>query len=119
MVKTDIFCRAIPWTRLESKRPGGNQDLNIKFSQKASVVLLGMAFLSVMGTIWNIFFLYLAALLLLGIALVNLNLYWFFFTKRGIKFTLFSIVLHFFYFFYSGLSYLYVSFFSKTQFACL
>ena len=44
MVKTDIFCRAIPWIRLQLGRSRAYQDLNIKLSQRLSLVLLGLCF---------------------------------------------------------------------------
>jgi glycosyltransferase involved in cell wall biosynthesis len=108
MVKTDVFCRAIPWTRLESERPGFQKDLNIRSSQKASVVLLGLAFLAAFGMLWDTSLGVLAAVLLICIMALNFGLYWFFFKQQGIKFALIGMSLHLLYFFYSGLGFLYV-----------
>jgi len=108
MVKTDVFCRAIPWTRLESERPWFQKDLNIRFSQKTSVVLLGLAFLAALGMLWDTSLGNLAAVLLICIMVLNFGLYWFFLKQQGIKFALIGIALHLLYFLYSGLGFLYV-----------
>ena len=108
MVKTDVFCRAIPWTRLESERPGFKKDLNIRFSQKTSVVLLGCAFLAALGMYWETSLGVLAAGFLICIMAINYGLYLFFFEQLGIKFALIGLALHLLYFFYSGLGFLYV-----------
>jgi glycosyltransferase involved in cell wall biosynthesis len=108
MVKTDVFCRAIPWTRLESERPKFQKDLNIRFSQKMSVALLGLALLAMLGMLWNTSLGGVAAVLLICIIVINFGLYWFFLKQQGIKFAIIGIVLHLLYFLYSGMSFLYV-----------
>jgi len=108
MIKTDVFCRAIPWTRLEFQRPGFQKNLNIRFSQRTSVVLFGLAFLAALGMLWDTSLGALAAVLLIFIMVLNFGLYWFFLKQQGIKFALIGMALHLLYFFYSGFSFLYV-----------
>lgn len=115
MVKTDVFCRAIPWVRLESERPSLQKDLNIRFSQKASVVVLGLALFATVGMLWDASLGALAAASLIGVMVVNCSLYWFFLKQRGIKFALIGMGLHLLYFLYSGLSFLYVWIFSRLR----
>lgn len=108
MIKTDVFCRAIPWARLESERPGFRKNLNIRVSQKISVVLLGLAFFALAGMLWKGATGILAAVFLIVIITINGGLYWFFFKQQGIIFALIGMALHLLYFFYSGLSFSYV-----------
>jgi glycosyltransferase involved in cell wall biosynthesis len=108
IIKTDVLCRAIPWARLESERPGSRKDLNLRSSQKISVILLGLAIIALAGMLWNTFIGVLAAVSLLAVIALNFGLYWFFFKQEGVKFALIGMALHLLYFFYSGLSFLYV-----------
>jgi len=50
MLKTDIFDRGIPWTRLILRTGSMPDDLNVRWSQRLSVVL---AFLLVVAICWG------------------------------------------------------------------
>jgi glycosyltransferase involved in cell wall biosynthesis len=107
-IKTDIFCRAIPWSRLNLERSRSPDDLNIRRSQKLSVALVGASCLCLPVVFLSRWFLAAAAAACIAALLLNLRLFSFFFRKGGIKFVLKCIPLHLLYFLYSGLSYLYV-----------
>lgn len=108
LVRTDIRCRAIPWSRLIHESPKVPQDLNLVPAQKASVALMGLACAFVaLGLVWQGSFT-LSALALSGVIFLNRRLYAFFWRERGISFAISCIPLHLFYKLYSGLSYFYV-----------
>ena len=113
MLRTDIFSRAVPWSRLiiESKSMPG--DLNLSVSDRISTLLTGALIvfttLLLLG-ILNIYnapglekFSILAILgTIAGLIYINRDLYGFFLKKKGVKFTLMAIPVHFLFYFYSG-----------------
>jgi glycosyltransferase involved in cell wall biosynthesis len=108
MIRTDITCRAVPWSRLIREAPRASADLNLQPGQKASVALIGMAgaFL-VMAMAWPQL-LALSVLAIAGVVFLNRRLYAFFARQRGILFAAVCVPLHLLYYLYSGLSYLHV-----------
>jgi len=107
VIRTDVFRRAIPWTRLNLERHVAPDDLNIKKSQKFSVLLAALAFLSLPLAFVDPWFLAAGGLAAAGIVAVNLHLFRFFHRRRGPVFALQCVPLHLLYFFYSGVSFLY------------
>lgn len=107
-LKTDIWCRAIPWAKLNFLRAASPDDLNIKKSQKLSVFFVGLAALSFPLALFQPWFLAVAALMVILVILLNGTLFRFFLRRRGLFFALACIPLHLAYFFYSGLSFFYV-----------
>ena len=108
MVLTDITYRAIPWARLIQEAPKASADLNLQPAQKASVALVGIAcaFLA-LAVAWPQS-LALSVLAISGVIFLNRKLYAFFLGHRGILFTAACVPLHLLYYFYSGLSYVYI-----------
>ena len=101
MIHTDIFDRGIPWTRLILRSGSMPNDLNVRWSQRLSVVLASV----------------LSGALLLGagytalasaLALVRLN--WPFYSlvskRMGVWFALRAAPLHFLFHFYCGVAFL-------------
>ena len=108
VIRTDILCRAIPWTRLIMESRYILNDLNLKWGQRLSGVLVMLACLLLpFGAIRAEFFV-LSASALLIVVILNRALYAFFLRKRGLLFALVCIPLHLLYYLYSMLSYLYV-----------
>jgi GT2 family glycosyltransferase len=108
LVRTDITRRAIPWARL--LREGGTMpdDLNLAWRHRLSAILVALAgsFL-VLAWFWP-WFLGLAAAALLGVLMLNRELYAFFWRQHGLRFAAAGILLHLFYYVYSGLCYAFV-----------
>jgi len=105
LVRSDIFDRAIPWSRLILETGRMNNDLNLRQNHKLSSVLTGFLvalfplafFLPLVGHI--------ELFLVLTLLMLNYDLYAFFLKKRGLPFTFLAIILHFFYYFYSGVTF--------------
>lgn len=111
MVRVDVNCRAIPWTRLLIERPGTGGDLNLARAQKVCVVLVFLAVLSAptglalgllgKGWIWNV-----SPLLLIGpILWINRGFYGLLLRVRGVRFLLAGVLLHLLYYLYGGLGF--------------
>jgi GT2 family glycosyltransferase len=108
LIRTDVACRAIPWSRLILESKKAPHDLNLKMGQRASAALVGVACASVLFAAARPEFLLLSIVTLLGVVLLNRKLYAFFLRRHGIFFAVACLPLHLLYFLYSGISYLYV-----------
>ncbi len=105
MMRTDFFCRALPWTRLLLKERQFINDLNLKISARISVACSLLIAVSLAAELVRPFMM--IASVLLGIILVgfNLQLYRFFAKKRGLVFMFTSIFLHWCYYLISGIAF--------------
>ncbi|MBE7553407.1 MAG: glycosyltransferase family 2 protein [Anaerolineales bacterium] len=105
LLKSDIFDRGIPWTRLILRDKAFTSDLNLQTHNRVSVVAIYGLLLAVAVSLFQpqalLVALGLAALLLW----LNLRLYRFFYQKRGVVFTLQVIPLHWLYYLYNALSF--------------
>jgi glycosyltransferase involved in cell wall biosynthesis len=113
--RTEIVNRALPWSKLIIEKGALSSDLNLKVTYRISSFLAGIILLvllltildavSVIGIGLNKYFIGLAVLLIITVVILNLDLYNFFFRKRGLKFTFLSVPLHLFYYLYSGITF--------------
>ena len=101
LLRADILCRAVPWTRLILESEQQVNDLNLKTSDRISAVLAGLLVASLVASLFNIKFLYLAAVLAPTIVLLNLEFYRFFLRGKGILFVAGTYFMHVFYYLYS------------------
>lgn len=115
MLRTDIFQRAIPWSRLIMETNFMPESLNLKAAEKLSTMVVGLMLLmlpllffnetKVFGhtlTAWSAASF--SALFVLFIIL-NRRLYGFFLRTRGLWFAARVVPMHILYYLYSGLSY--------------
>ena len=102
MVTTDIFQRALPWTEIILRERNCINDLNTGISGRLSVIFAFVLFTSLVYSFWWPLSLFLTAMMTLMLMVLNAPLYRFFLQKRGFRFTIQSIPLHWFYFFYCG-----------------
>jgi len=115
MIKTDIFNRAVPWSRLILQTKSLPKDMNLRISDRVSTALVGillfclflllLSVLNIYDPVSTSTILVIAALVIIGLLFLNRDLYGFFLSKRGVAFTLKVIPLHFLYYFYCGASF--------------
>jgi glycosyltransferase involved in cell wall biosynthesis len=101
MLRTDVFDRGIPWTRLILRAGSMPDDLNVRWSQRLSVAL---AFLLMAG-------LYLGSLkAVIGCALAMVGLNWHFYVflaaLRGLLFAFRAVPIHVLFHIYSAVAFL-------------
>jgi len=106
MVWTDIVCRAVPWSRLILETKNAPNDLNLQASQRLSLALVSLAGIFLLLAVFRIELLGLSVAALFGVIGLNRKLYIFFSRRRGVLFAVTAVLLHLFYYLYSGLSYL-------------
>lgn len=101
LIRTDVRDRGIPWTRLMLSHRDMEPDLNLRWHHRLSAILLvSMVMLLVASIAWPV----LAAgavAVALGVFGLNLDLYRFFYLKRGLWFTIRAIPMHWLYYLYS------------------
>jgi GT2 family glycosyltransferase len=103
LIRTDIFNRALPWSRLILERGGMINDLNLRVSERVCVMLVGAAITLLLLSYFSIF-LFAGTVGSLGLVFVlNLPLYRFFRRHRGTGFAMRSFIVHILYYLYSGI----------------
>jgi len=104
MVKTDICRRGIPWIDLMLRSNKSNKTLNVTGSQRLSVGLVFTACALVVLAIWWPLVLIGTAAAIIAVILLNIDLYRFFVSRRGLWFATKSVLLHWLYFGCCGIS---------------
>jgi glycosyltransferase involved in cell wall biosynthesis len=105
LLKSDIFDRGIPWTRLILQNQIFTNDLNLQTHNRVSVVAVyGLLLALVIGFFQPQGFW--VALGLAGLLLwLNRQLYQFFYARRGPVFTLGVVPMHWLYYLYNAISF--------------
>lgn len=110
LIKTDVFDRGVPWTRLILERGGLPNDLNLRTSQRISAMLACLLLATAAAGIvaitgwlpWVWLWWVLAAGSLAGIVAINHDFYRFLFDVRGLLFAMAAAPMHVLYYLYSG-----------------
>jgi GT2 family glycosyltransferase len=104
LLKTDIFDRGVPWTRLMLRAGAIVSTLNVTPVQRLSVALVYLSFFSLLASIFWLKALIIAAALALIVTLLNLDFYRFYLNRQGLWFALRVVPMHWLYFLYCGFS---------------
>ncbi len=102
LLKTDVFDRGVPWTRLMLRAGAIVNTLNVKPVQRLSVALAYMTVLALIAAVWWPLLLLVATALFLAVTILNLDFYRFFLKRSRVWFTLRVVPLHWLYFWYCG-----------------
>ena len=106
LIKTDVRDRAIPWTQLILRSSILQNDLNVRWADRASVALCHAVLMFIsLSLAGSLLFLLAAAGSLALFLLLNWGFYAFLARKRGLAFGLRAIPLHFLHYVYSGFSF--------------
>jgi hypothetical protein len=104
-LRADIFCRAVPWSKLIIENRVMVNDLNLKKSDRISAALLGLSLALLLFSIFKPLFLVIVPFLLTTIIAINHRFYAFFMKKRGLVFTALVFPVHMLYYFYSSVAF--------------
>jgi glycosyltransferase involved in cell wall biosynthesis len=104
LVKTDIFDRGIPWTRLMLRAGEVVNTLNVTTSQRISVALTCAALAGAVAAIWIPAIWFVVVLLLLTVTAINWDFYRYFVDRKGWWFAIRVLPLHWLYFSYCAIS---------------
>ncbi|NJK50630.1 glycosyltransferase [Candidatus Gracilibacteria bacterium] len=105
LLRAEVFYRAIPWTALILRHRQLNNDLNLQWSSRMSVLLVYALIAAVVGSWWWSGVLWIAVVAIALLLIINHPVYQFFNRKRGIVFAIATIPWHWLYYLYSGLAF--------------
>jgi len=105
VIKTDVFDRALPWTRLIFSKGSLIDDLNLKIQSRLSVICAVLLLMSLVMSPVSTVFAAPAILCALVLGGLNRDLYRFFLRKRGALFVAGAVFWHWLYYLYSGLAF--------------
>lgn len=113
LLRTDIFDRGVPWTRLlwresrhadTEKRPF-RLDLNLQTSNRVSVVCIYLLGASLLGAAFYPVLFTAGPFLAAALVWLNRDLYRFFARHRGWAFAVTALIFHWLYYLYNGVSF--------------
>lgn len=101
-IRTEIMCRALPWSRLIVEDQGMINDMNLKSNDRLSAALVGLTLLLIPLSVWMPVLTILLALCLAVFVVLNRRILLFYLRKRGLLFAAMTLPWQFLYFLYSG-----------------
>lgn len=102
LLRTEIFCRAIPWSKLILTRQGMINDMNLKTADRASALLVALLGAAVALMLWKPAFGLVAVGAAIALVYLNGDAFRFFAKARGAWFAALTFPWLLTYFFYSG-----------------
>ena len=105
LLRTDIFCRAVPWSRLILTSQGLINDMNLKTNDRASAALAALIVLLILLSIWQPVLLLAIAGMLAAFIYLNRRLLGFFMDLKGPLFAAAAVPWQMLYFLYSGFTF--------------
>lgn len=102
MLRADIFCRALPWSKLMLERGRLTNDLNLRLTDRVSAGLVGCAVALAPLSYFSSYFGLGALAALAAVFALNLPLVRFFARRRGAWFAARAFAVQCLYYFYSG-----------------
>ena len=98
LVISEIFGRAVPWTRLLIRYGRLNDDLNLRYESRISATLVFLLVFSLLAGAFQHNLLILAPIFITILLILNLPLYEFFIRKRGVAFGICAVLWHWLYY---------------------
>ncbi|HEX2055816.1 MAG TPA: glycosyltransferase family 2 protein, partial [Nitrospiraceae bacterium] len=105
LLKSDIFDRALPWTELIMRYRLFRNDLNLRHSDRLSVLTIYTLLVAAPLSGWSPFGLAISGSLSLLLLVLNSHTYRFFIVRRGIPFAAAAVALHWLSLVYSGMAF--------------
>ncbi|HYQ72535.1 MAG TPA: glycosyltransferase [Gammaproteobacteria bacterium] len=107
LIHTEVFCRAIPWSRLIFEQPEMAGDLNVSPAERMRAVLAGLFLMVLLAAVFGLLPLWSVLLAITGVTLANLELAKLFVRMKGPLFALLGILFHQIYYLYSSAAFVY------------
>lgn len=102
LIHTEVFCRAIPWSRLMLSQTGMVNDLNVGVAERLRAVLAGLFVAGSIASLHPAVPWWIAPALLAVVALANGRLLGLFYRRKGALFALGGLLFHQLYYLYSS-----------------
>lgn len=105
LLHTEIFRRAIPWSRLLVEDTGLIDDLNVGKAERFRAALAGLLFLSLVAAIANLVHWWLPGIILVIAIVANRELAFFLYARKGVLFAVGGLLFHQLYYCYSSVAF--------------
>lgn len=115
LVHTEIFCRAIPWSRLMIEQTGVVDDLNVSRAERLRAILAAVFFAVFAAALFGLAPGWLAGLMFILTGIANRELFALFYRRKGILFAIAGLAYHQFYYLYSSLAFAWALLESKLK----
>ena len=115
LLHTEIFCRAIPWSRLMLEQTTMEDDLNVSNKERLRAALAGLLFLTLLAVIPGWLPWWTAVVMICVSIFVNKKLFLLFYRRKGLLFALMGIGYHQIYYLYSSAAFVYCILESKIK----
>jgi glycosyltransferase involved in cell wall biosynthesis len=107
LLHTEIFCRAIPWSRLMIEQSGMVDDLNVSTMERLRAGLAGLLLLALLAAPFGVLPATLAAVMLGVVVWANRGLLALFYRRKGLLFAVSGLLFHQLYYLYSSAAFVY------------
>ncbi|MEZ5540425.1 MAG: glycosyltransferase [Pseudomonadota bacterium] len=102
LLRTEICCRALPWSRLLLTRTGARDDLNVALDERVRAGIAGLALILLGAAAANLLSWWTVPVAGLALAAANRPLFGFFRRRKGALFALRAVLFHQLYYLYSS-----------------
>jgi GT2 family glycosyltransferase len=102
LIHTEVFCRAVPWSRLMLSETGLVDDLNVGTGERFRAVAAGLFLASVVASVHPAVPAWIPLAMLVVVALANSHLLRLFYRRKGPLFALGGLLFHQVYYLYSS-----------------
>lgn len=107
LIHTEVFCRAIPWSRLMIKQTGMVDDLNVSNQERLRAGLAGIFLLVMFAVIAGLLPWWVIVAMAVGVCWVNRSLFTLFYKRKGLLFAIMGLAFHQLYYLYSSAAFVY------------
>lgn len=107
LLRTEIFCRALPWSKLILTQQGMINDMNLKTQDRISALLVALIIISLPLVVWSSYFVFPVLAFSLSIVFLNRKTFRFFARTKGPLFAAMTFPWLLIYYLYSGLSFVF------------
>lgn len=107
LIHTEIFCRAIPWSRLMLQQTGVVDDLNVSSQERLRAGLAGVLLLGLIAVLPGWLPWWTLIILAGSVVLANRSLFSLFYRRKGLLFAIMGLGFHQLYYLYSSAAFVY------------
>jgi len=115
LIHTEIFCRAIPWSRLMLQQTGMVDDLNVSSQERLRAGLAGLLLLVIVAAMTGWLPAWIVVVMIAAVIFVNYRLAALFYQRKGALFSVMGLAFHQIYYLYSSAAFVYCVVESKIK----
>lgn len=107
LIHTEVFCRAIPWSKLMLQHTGIVDDLNVSGAERVRALLAGLLLLVLCASLFGLVPWWVLTVIVVLVVYSNWDLFSLFLRRKGLLFAIGGLAFHQLYYLYSSLAFVY------------